>query len=95
MVDSHGNALLKTLVKPRGDVIDLRTDITGITSEQLATVTTTCHDVRRQVHTGLGPKSNSFVPSQQICLSPYEWMSGNTRWPLSPVSSTESSYFKQ
>jgi hypothetical protein len=58
VVDAHGNALLKTLVKPRGDIIDLRTNITGITSEQLATVTTTCHDVRRQVHTAFGKKSN-------------------------------------
>ena len=54
VVDAHGNALLKTLVKPRGDIIDLRTDITGITAEQLATVTTTCHDVRRQVKYTLG-----------------------------------------
>ena len=49
VTDDKGNALLKTLVKPRGTVIDLRTDITGITLEHLANVTTTCHDVRRQV----------------------------------------------
>ena len=46
VVDADGKALLRTLVKPRGDILDLKTDITGIKPADLEGVTTTCHDVQ-------------------------------------------------
>lgn len=35
LVDQHGTVLLSELVQPAGTILDLRTDITGITLEQL------------------------------------------------------------
>ena len=35
VVDSNGTALLETLVQPAGDILDLRTGITGITAADL------------------------------------------------------------
>lgn len=46
VVDEQGRVVLKTLVKPRGEVTDLKTDITGIRLEDLEGETTTCADVQ-------------------------------------------------
>jgi RNA exonuclease 1 len=46
VVDEDGEVLLDTLVQPRGTVIDLKTNITGVTMADLEKVTTTCHEVQ-------------------------------------------------
>eukprot|EP00242_Pyramimonas_sp_CCMP2087_P014025 CAMPEP_0198211550 /NCGR_PEP_ID=MMETSP1445-20131203/24446_1 /TAXON_ID=36898 /ORGANISM="Pyramimonas sp., Strain CCMP2087" /LENGTH=709 /DNA_ID=CAMNT_0043885825 /DNA_START=87 /DNA_END=2216 /DNA_ORIENTATION=+ len=49
VVDEDGEVLLDTLVQPRGTVIDLKTNITGVTMADLEKVTTTCHEVQLKV----------------------------------------------
>jgi len=46
VVDEDGGVLLKELVLPPGKIVDLKTDITGLTLSDLATVTTTLEDVQ-------------------------------------------------
>ncbi len=46
VVDDEGNILLKTLVKPPGNIVDMRTEITGLKAENVLAAPTTLSDVQ-------------------------------------------------
>jgi len=46
VVDEDGSVLLKTLVKPPGKIVDMKTDITGLTEKDFADIHVTLQDVQ-------------------------------------------------
>lgn len=57
VVNTEGKVLIKELVKPPGNIVDLKTDITGLTKKHLKGVTTTLKDIQERLRKLVGPET--------------------------------------
>ena len=57
VVDARGGVLLKTLVKPPGTIVDLKTDITGLRMKDFKGVKTTLADVQEKLREIVKPNT--------------------------------------
>eukprot|EP00873_Tetraselmis_striata_P033573 jgi/Tetstr1/453837/TSEL_004000.t1 len=65
-VDSKGKMLLDQLVQPAGTVVDWKTDITGITADQLKAVSYTRKDAQRDLLQLLGSPASTIVVGHSL-----------------------------
>ena len=61
LVDGDGKVVMKSLVKPKGNVLDYRTSLTGLTAKDLELVTLTREDARKQVKAILQQDGGSII----------------------------------
>lgn len=61
LCDSSGNVVLKAFVRPRGKVLDYRTELTGLTEKDLEGIQLTREDARKQVKKILSSNGGSII----------------------------------